>query len=428
MPSFFSRFANFSCLNDSAVEIAKEQEMLNAFAGRESPSHDDGKGHCEEIVAPSVCLPTKAVITTMNHDHNNSTRSGRSIYTATSRRRSTLRSTMSRADSYRSTTSGISIRSSPWYMTHISPSVIFWNGEHSHRTTAERTSVPMLDDTKNDEHEVTTEDCDGSEEEEYIFCDSSGSDVTDRMMTNFLVNKNITDCCIAENEETFQLSSILGSNIVREAVEYDTNQTLLTSALIGLYFAKFDQCQQTTEYVNLFAAGYYHPSVGSANHDANNANELQALTVVFCNANANTDDDDLPTNLPSNWYTLSKSESNSACIKQGIMKEFDIVTTAGPTFVIFDPRSGHIVCSNAILEIMDLDRSDADQYDADACQLYDSWLQQLPTASTKGRMSDNEMTIRYEQLDVEVDDEGLVTVEYIDGVRSSYERSLPYSV
>ncbi len=423
MPSFFNRFANFSCLKDSAVEVAKEQEMLDAFAGRQSPSHDDGKGHCEEIVAPPVCLPTKAAITTMSLDHNNSTRSGRSIYTATSIRRSTLRSTFSRADSYRSTTSGISVRSSPWYMAHFSPSVIFWNGEHSLRTTAERTSVPMLDDNKGDELEVTTEDCDGSEEEEYIFCDSSGSAVTDRMMTNFLLNKNSTDCFIAENEESFQLSSILGSNIVREAVEYDTNKTLQKSALIGLYFAKFDQSQQTTEYVNLFAAGYYHPSVDGANRDDNNANELQALTVVFCNAN---NDDDLPTNLPSNWYTLPNSESTSECIKQGIMKEFDIVTTAGPTFVIFDPRSGHIVCSNAILEIMDLDRSDADRYDADACQLYDSWLQQLPTASDK--MSNNGMTVRYEQLDVDVDDEGLVTVEYMDGVRGSYERSLPYSI
>jgi hypothetical protein len=65
-------------------------------------------------------------------------------------------------------------------------------------------------------------------------------------------------------DEVFHVSSILGTSLIghhnenstdMEAV-YSTDITLHNSALVGLYFAKTRECQQTTEYVNLITSVY----------------------------------------------------------------------------------------------------------------------------------------------------------------------------
>lgn len=72
--------------------------------------------------------------------------------------------------------------------------------------------------------------------------------------------------------------------------------------------------------------------------------------------------------------------------------------------VILDPISGRIICSKPILDILHLNHNDVDQYDIEASQLYDSWLQRLSTAAPEfddhcGR------TIEIDKVD-----EGLVTL------------------
>jgi hypothetical protein len=323
-----------------------------------------------------------------------------------------------------------------------------------------RTSVPIQDDIEQeDDVEVTTEDYDNvdattvvnddAEEEMYIFCDSSctSSEVSAQVMTKKSSHDdeiNHHDGCASIKDEVFHVSSILGTSLIRHQHEnsteteavYSTDLALQNSALVGLYFAKASECQQTTEYVNLFTSGYYHPSFDTVCNDIDDVqprNEFQALTIVFCRAddgNGETNGivNDAPINLPCSWYTIPMSEQIGA-IKRRIMKAFDIVTTAGPTLVIFDPVSGHIVSSNAILDIIHLDRSDFDRYDREACELYDSWLQQLLSMNLPSNEKNSTGTpIRYEQMDIDADDHGLVMIEYIDGKRSSYERSLPYSI
>lgn len=458
MPSFFHPFAGLSCLNCSAIAVdtVAEQEMLDAFAGRPTSDSTSLKNHSDDE-AP-LLPPTKA---NAMYPDKHSTRSSRSIYSNSASRRASMRSTLSRADSCLTTQSGISVRSTPWYMKHISPSIIFWNGEENHDnmmvdrdggTTHRSSSIQDPPRTSGyqvmaeDDHEVTTEDYDESEEEEYIFCDStsgSGSSVANEPSTLQRVEStthNIEE--FMPQKESFRVSTLLGPSIVRlhatnndtKVTAYPTDGALQNSALVGLYFAKADQCEQTTEYVRLFTAGYYHSSldVGGDNDNNNNnekdQNELQALSIVFCNANEDEDDMVVPPNLPSEWYTLPRSESTTD-IQRLIRNELDIVTTAGPTLVVFDPISGHIVCSNAILDILHLDRSDADQYDVEAFQLYDSWLQQLTTTPEVDEdMRRSGRTMRLEQCSVADDDAGLVTMEYVDGERSRYERSLPYSI
>ena len=502
MPSFYNPFAGLSCRKSCAIDTMvehREQEILNAFAGRPSIAssiHDATKVQCDNIVtslpiSTTTTQPSSAIMyqqknknSSMKNDYSTRSGSSRSILMKESRRTS-FRSAMSRADSYKSTNSGISVRSSPWYMKQISPSILFWNGDSSsnHSVTSHtnmddsnsrcgggdgidrhhHSTVPIQEDT---EDEVTTEDCDNDkvvdEEEEdvdeYIFCDSSdSSDAIEHVMTKTAVDDiQQNDCTPIEEEEeieSFQISSLLGPTIIRRTIGEQeesslmvnpTDTTLQNSALVGLYYAKAHECQQTTEYVNLFTAGYYHSSLDSDDGRSNDdhmekskKNEMQALSIVFCNADAdddeNCDEIVVPNNFPYSWYTLPRSEHTKE-IQRRIRSEFDIVTTAGPTLVIFDPISGRIICSNAILDILDLDRSDFDQYDAEACQLYDSWLQQLlPTTArdddeTTTSSSDCSSIVRYEQMDVGVNDEGLVMIEYMDGERTSYERSLPYSI
>ena len=488
MPSLFNPFSGLSCLTASAVDVVdREQSMLfDAFAGRQisSCNNNDSTNHYEDIVSP---LPTTKPNTNSYYDtnnSNNSTRScGRSIYTTMTgaSRRSSLRSTISRADSYKSTQSGFSVRScNLWYMKRISPSIIFWNDESHTDTdlthveesgsgfrTANRsntgTGIPILEN--DNDFEVTTEDyCYEDEEKEdtYFFCDSSGSDASEQVvMTKIVGDDEIKHNCESIEEEvveSFCVSSILGPHIVRRGVDpqnsnvivYNnsyspTDTTLQKSALVGLYFAKVNQCHQTTEYVNLFTSGYNHLCLDTVDVELK-PNELQGLTIIFCNADDEDIDADgvdngmvVPTNLPNSWYTLPRSE-NTGEIKRRIMKAFDIVTTSGPALVIFDPMSGRIVCSNAILDIVHLDRSNFDQYDTEACQLYDSWLQKLipatvpdsdeitASSSSSSCSSNSNSIIRYEQFDVDGDEKDALTIEYMDGERSSYERSLPYSI
>ena len=495
MPSFFHPFAGLSCLNCSAVAVVDtppttptEQEMIDAFTGR--PSTTYGTTSSPNVESPLQQLsPTKENViypSDKNNNstrsrrsiypdknNNNSTRSSRSIYTTTSRRAS-MRSLLSRADSCYSTQSGVSVRSTPWFMRHISPSIIFSDEVNHHHdddpsmeekrdgSTTHRSSsshdppcTSSNQDMIEEDQEITTKDYYDEEEEEeaYIFSNSnscSGSSCSvaanePLKSKHCVVNENTTTLnnnieeFISQKNESFRVSSLLGPNIVRlhatddetKVTSYSTDETLQNSALVGLYHAKANQCRQTTEYVRLFTAGYYHSSLdgcGDDNDKEKDPNELQALSIVFWNANEDEDVNGMvvPPNLPSEWYTLPPSTD----MQRHILKELDIVTTAGPTLVIFDPMSGRIICSNAILDIIHLDRNDVDQYDNEAFQLYDSWLQQLTTAPEVDQDSrhNSGRMIRFEQFNVDSDDAGRVTIEYTDGERSSYERSLPYSI
>jgi hypothetical protein len=127
--------------------------LLDAFAGRQQHSTTNtGK---EDMIPTPLRPTTHPNMTYHENNNNNSIRSGgRSMASC----RTSLRSTMSRADSYKSTNSGISVRSSPWYMKHLSPSVIFSNDEsHSDvHHTPERDDKRCSTVTRSNQHPRTS--------------------------------------------------------------------------------------------------------------------------------------------------------------------------------------------------------------------------------------------------------------------------------
>jgi hypothetical protein len=440
MPSFLHRLTGYSCCNASAVAIATDRNIVDEFTGRPTTSYynDDTFLAAKESAIPknddtvvvakndAVAAMEDAVVAT----DDNSTRRGRYRSSGASlSRRSSLRSVFSRSDSFMSTNSGVSVRSIPWYIKSMNTSFLFGNDNHEEScnyndrsSRHQRTAVPMkkLEEehvTLTDREETSSEE--EEEEEEYIFYDTCCSEAGDSatVCTSNVKVEN-SDSCNGSGE-SFRLSSLLGTNIVRLGVDatttvYNTDHTLQNSALVGLFYGDATQCQQTMEYVNLFTAGYYHdPSMTPDNPEE----FLPALSVVFCNS---TNDAIVPTSMPSYWYTLSQSDETTQ-LKRQLRSQFDIVETSGPTLVIFDPNSGAVVCSNAILEILSLDRSNADQYDTEACQLYERWIEALSSVAGGTKNS-----VRFEQ--VHVNDSDKIMIEYMDGERSEYERMLPYLI